>query len=106
MPFNLSSEYGLAMAHHGDYGWLSSPAGVWRAELTAQSLDLTADVISVRQELGEDTGRLTVELRNDDGRYASPGQGDLAVLDLGCQLEFSPGYVTAAGSESSSGPSF
>jgi hypothetical protein len=106
VPFNLSSAYGLAIAHHGDYGWLSSPAGVWRAKLTAQSLDLTADVIGVRQELGETMGRLTVELRNDDGRYASPGQGDLAILDIGCQLDFSPGYVTTTGSESSSGQTF
>lgn len=106
VPFNLSSEYGLAIAHDGDYGWLSSPAGVWRAKLTAESLDLTADVIGVRQELGEAMGRLTVELRNDDGRYASPGQGDLAILNFGCQLDFSPGYVTNAGSESSSGQTF
>jgi len=104
-PFNLSSEYGLAMAH-GDYGWLASPDGVWRTSLDAQSLDLTEDVINVRQELGETAGGLTVELRNDDGRYASPGQGDLAVLDLGCQLEFSLGYVTTAGSEYSSGQNY
>jgi len=106
VPFNLSSEYGLAVAHYGDYGWLSNPAGVWRANLTAQSLDLTADVIGVRQELGENAGRLTVELRNDDGRYASPGQGDLAVLAPGCQMDFSPGYVTTAGNETSAGQTF
>ncbi len=106
VPFNLSLEYGLAIAHHGDYGWLSSPDGVWRAKLAVQSLDLTADVINVRQELEEMAGRLTVALRNDDGRYASPGQGDLAVLDTGCQVDFSPGYVTTAGSETSSGQSF
>jgi hypothetical protein len=106
VPFNLSSEYGLAMAHHGDYGWLSSPDGVWRASLTSQSLDLTADIISVRQEQGETSGGLNVELRNDDGRYASPGQGDLALLDIDCELEFSPGYITADGSEYSTGPSF
>jgi hypothetical protein len=106
VPFNLSSEYGLAMAHYGDCAWLSSPAGVWQAGLATQSLDLTADIIGVRQELGEATGRLTIELRNDDGRYASPGEGSLAVLDIGGELEFSPGYVTAAGSESSSGQTF
>jgi hypothetical protein len=33
VPFDLSSEYGLAMAHHGDYCWLSCPNGVWRAPL-------------------------------------------------------------------------
>lgn len=83
-PFNLSSEYGIALAHHGDYGWLSTPCGVWRAGLTKQSLDLTADVLSLRQELTENQGRLTVELRNDDGRYASPGSGELEALGAGC----------------------
>jgi hypothetical protein len=105
-PFNLSSEYGLAMAHDSDYGWLSSPAGVWRAQLATRSLDLTADVISARQEAGETTGSLTVELRNDDGRYAAPGEYDLAVLDVGCRIDFSPGYVTSSGNESSAGLSF
>ncbi len=102
VPFNLSSEYGLAMAHYGDYGWLSSPAGVWRAKLTAQALDLTADILAVK----EASGKLTVELRNDEGQYASPGQGDLAMLDVGCQLDFSPGYRTTAGNEVSSGQTF
>ncbi len=106
VPFNLSSEYGLAMAHDNNYGWLASPDGVWRAPLAVQSLDLTADVIGARQEAGERVGSLTVELRNDDGRYAAPGQDDIAVLDIGCQLEFSPGYVTSAGNESSPGLSF
>jgi hypothetical protein len=106
VPFNLASEYGLAMAHDSNYGWLANPGGVWRAPLAVQNLYLTADVISVRQESGEVSGSLTVELRNDDGKYATPGQGDLAVLDTGCQLEFSPGYVTSAGNESSPGLSF
>ncbi len=106
VPFNLSSEYGLAMAHHGDYCWLSSPAGVWRASLTARSLDLTADILTVRQDQEENSGRLTVELRNDEGQYASPGEGGLAILDIGCQLDFSPGYRTTAGSEVSSGQTF
>ncbi len=105
-PFNLSSEYGLAMAHHGDYGWLTCPDGVWRASMSVQSLDLTADVIQVKQECGENSGGLTVELRNDDGRYAAPGEGDLAVMDIGCQLEFGPGYVTSAGNECSAGQSY
>jgi hypothetical protein len=47
-----------------------------------------------------------VELRNDDGRYAAPGQGDLAVLDIGCRLEFSPGCETPSGIEYSDGPAF
>jgi hypothetical protein len=105
-PFNLSCEYGLAMAHHGDYGWLASPDGVWRTSLNSRTLDLTADIIGVRQELNETAGSIAVELRNDDGRYASPGQGDIAVLDIGCQLEFSPGYSTSAGAEYSAGQTY
>lgn len=106
VPFDLSVEYGLAIAQHGDYCWLSCPGGVWRARLAAQTLDLAADVLSLRQELEAERGKMTVELRNEDGSYNSPGQGDLAVLDTGCQLEFSPGYVTATGNEVSPGLSF
>ena len=106
VPFDLSSEYGLAVANHGDYCWLSCPAGVWRAALAEQTLDLTPDVLSLRQELEAGKGKLTVELRNDAGRYASPGQGGLTVLDTGCQLDFSPGYVTPNGNEVGSGLSF
>jgi hypothetical protein len=106
VPFNLSSEYGLALAHHGDYSWLSCPDGVWRASPAVNTIDLTADVINIRQELGEESGGLTVELRNDDGKYAAPGQGDLAVLVAGCEIDFSPGYVTDAGNECSAGICF
>ncbi|HUU08173.1 MAG TPA: hypothetical protein VMW61_01470 [Dehalococcoidales bacterium] len=106
VPLNMSSNYGLAMAHHGDYAWLSCPNGVWRAKLTEEKLDLSADLQSLRQEIALSGGSLTIELRNDDGRYASPGEGSLGVLDIGAQLDFSPGYRTTAGSEVSSGQSF
>ena len=105
-PFNLSSEYGLAMAHYGDYSWLTSADGVWRTSPDIQSLEVTEDVISARQELDKAVCSLTVELRNDDGRYASPGQDALAALDKGCQLEFSPGYITVSGAEYSDGQSY
>lgn len=106
VPFDLPSDYGLAVAHHGDYCWLSCAAGVWRAGLAEQTIDLTADVVSLRQEVETGSGKLTVALRNDDGFYNSPGQGSLAVLDTGCQLDFSPGYVTPDGNEVSLGLSF
>jgi len=102
-PFNLSSQYGLAMAHYEDYGWLASPSGVWRASLTVQTLDVSADIVILRQELDKTKGNLVIELNNDDGRYSSPGQDDLAVLKRGCQLEFSPGYITPEGEEYSAG---
>ena len=106
VPFNLSSEYGMAIAHHGDYCWLSTPYGVWRARLTEESIDLTADVLSLRQEAHSGEGGLTIELRNDEGQYASPGEGELAALDIGCQVELGPGYVTSQGNEVSRGLAF
>ncbi|HEY41514.1 MAG TPA: hypothetical protein G4O18_06605 [Dehalococcoidia bacterium] len=101
IPMELAGEYGLAMAHHGDYCWMTSPSGVWRASLAEQGLDLTADVLSVRQETHPGGGGLTVELRNDDGQYASPGEGALSMLHIGCQIEFGPGCVTSEGEECS-----
>lgn len=102
-PFNHSSQYGLDMTCHGDYCWLSSPNGVWRAPLAAQTIDVTTDVISSQVDLAAEQGDLTVALRNDDGRYA-PGISGL--LNNGCQIEFSPGYVTPLGNEASSGLTF
>lgn len=106
VPFNLVSLYGLAITHHGDYGWLSAPYGVWRAKLTAESLDLSADVLALKEELAPGRGSLSLELSNDDGNYSAPGEGDISLLDIGCQLNFCPGYVTAQGNELSSGPAF
>ena len=103
VPFNLSSEYGLAIAHYGDYAWLSSNDGVWMARLAVESLDMTTDVIGLKCDNGVNSGRLIVELRNDDGRYATPGEGDLNVLDIGGEIEVSPGYVTGTGNEYSAG---
>ncbi len=102
VPFDLSSEYGLAIAHHGDYCWLSSPNGVWRASLASQSLDLTTDVLSLKQENRISEGKLSAEIRNDDGRFSSLPPP----LGIGCQLNLSPGYTTPQGNEISPGQSF
>lgn len=106
VPFNLSSEYGLAMAHGDEYAWLSTADGVWRAPADIKNLDLTEDIIEIKQELGKAEGKLIVTLRNDDGRYALPGQGELEVLNMGFSLEFSPGYVTTTGDEYSPGQNY
>jgi hypothetical protein len=106
LPFNLSCQYGLAMAHAGNYGWLSTTNGVWRANPTAASLDITADILEVKYETTPREGRLQVTLKNDDGKYQSPGTGNLTLLNIGSQIEFSPGCVTALGNETSAGPVF
>lgn len=104
VPFDFTGDCGLAIAHHGDYGWLSAPDGIWRAGLTQQSLELTADVIAARCESHPARGSLTIEVLNDDGTYNAPGIGGLAVLSPGCEVGLSPGHVTAQGNEASDGP--
>jgi hypothetical protein len=106
MPFSHTGEYGLAIAHFGNYGWLSTANGVWRVSLAEASLDITADVLLAKYETLPEEGRLTVEVRNDDGRYQSPGAGNLALLQIGGQMEFNLGYVTTQGYEISSGSVF
>ena len=66
VPFNLSREYGLAIAHSGNYCWLSNAGGVWRSSLAEASLDVAADILSVKYETLPKEGRLVIDLRNDD----------------------------------------
>ena len=104
--FNLSCEYGLAMTHSGGYGWLSTANGVWRTSLAETNLDISDDILEVKYETLPKEGRLLVTLRNNDGKCQSPGAGNPAVLNIGSQMEFNPGYVTALGTETSPGPVF
>lgn len=108
IPFNLASSYGTALALDGPSaeGWLSTPSGVWRAQTSSQPLDLTDDVLEMRMTQTPAGGALSLALRNDDGRYSSPGSGVLAALDAGAEVRVGPGYETSAGREVSPGLSF
>lgn len=106
VPFKFPGGYSLGLTHYDNYVWLSCASGVWRALLAPQTLDLSGDIIGLKEELDETSGKLTVSLRNDTGRYASPGIGQMAVLNNGCQVEFGPGYRTVTGSEISTGQTF
>lgn len=106
VPFETESPYGLAIAHTSSFAWLTNPSGVWRADPAAVTLDLSADILSVKEDLTPEDGKLTVELRNDHGQYSAPGTGSLAVLETGCRIDFSPGYRTPAGNEYSAGLTF
>jgi hypothetical protein len=101
-PFDLSSDYGLALAHDNAYYWLSCPSGVWRTPLDEKTLEMTNDILSLKQETEGFESRLTVELANDDARYASLPPP----LDIGCRLIFSPGYLTENGYEACEGQSY
>lgn len=100
VPFNLTSNYGVAMAHSSSHAWLSTPYGVWRAPLLPSSLDVTNDVLALSARASPASGMMQIDLRNDDSRYSSLP----SPLKLGPEVLFSPGYRTVQGAEASSGP--
>ncbi|MFQ5925274.1 MAG: hypothetical protein ACE5IE_04700, partial [Dehalococcoidia bacterium] len=106
VPFDLSSSYGMAIAYWGSYVWLSIPFGVWQAPLSPASVTLTEDVTELTSSIEPNSGKVTVVLRNDDGRYGQIGSGDYAAIKEGSELLVSPGYRTTAAAEFSSGPSY
>ncbi|MBI4297300.1 MAG: hypothetical protein HY676_02075, partial [Chloroflexi bacterium] len=106
VPFDFSCQYGLALAYSSTDLWLSHPSGVWKGPLPAAGLDITEDVLELSCKEEPWRGEARIALRNDDGRYNSPGTGNLAPLRKGSQVQISPGYATSAGVESSSGPVF
>ncbi|MDP3063788.1 MAG: hypothetical protein Q8O40_11365, partial [Chloroflexota bacterium] len=106
VPFNLASQYGLAIAFSSTAAWLTTPAGVWQASLTTAALDVTADVLEAATETEPTGGRLRLVLRNDDGRYNNPGTGANAVIKPGGELRLSLGYRTASGPLVSAGPTY
>ncbi len=106
VSFNLDSKNGLVMVHTAGYAWLTTPFSVWRADLTALTLDLSADVAMLQNAALPDTGKVEIELNNNNGRYTLPGQGAISALDIGCQIDVNPGYRTPAGNEYSVGQTF
>ncbi|MGD0766370.1 MAG: hypothetical protein ABR978_08740, partial [Dehalococcoidia bacterium] len=106
VPFDLSSDYGTAITHSSSYAWLSTPAGVWRAPLVSVSLDVSADVMDLVEEVAPFDGRLQVVLRNDDGRYNDLASTANSVVKRGSQIDISPGYTTSQGPRVSAGSLF
>ena len=106
VPFDLDTQHGLAMASDGTTLWLSSPRGVWSMALGGSAVDLTDDVVAFASRETPGGGRVAVTLRNDDGRYGTPGEGAIAAVRHGSEVRVSPGYVTSAGPEASDGPAY
>lgn len=103
VPFDLSTSHGLALAYGGSHVWLSMPSGVWRAALSPSPLDVSADVVGLVARTEPTSGKLRIELRNDDGRYQEIGSGGYAAITEGSEVLVSPGYRTSSGEEVSPG---
>ena len=102
IPFDLDTEYGLAIAFDINAAWLCTPYGVWRGPLTVDTLDVTADVLEADVTDRPFGGALRLVIRNDDGRYS----GAPSPLRAGAEVEIEPGYQTSFGAESSEGPRY
>ncbi|MCH7812174.1 MAG: hypothetical protein IH958_06045 [Chloroflexi bacterium] len=103
VPFDLEANFGPAVTGNIAHAWLTAPYGVWRAPYGATALDLSGDVIELEIELRRQGGRAQVVLRNDDARYSDLAGGSFAAIRPGADLAISPGFVTPAGQEISSG---
>ena len=106
VPFDSSTPDCPAVAKYGEYIWLATPAGVWRANCTVKSFNAGPDILSLRLDVEENEGRIQVELDNHTGKYSNPGADSLETLRHGANLEFRCGYLTAAGNEYSENLSF
>jgi len=108
VPFNLSSEYGIdifALDPTNSTGqvYLSVPAGVWAAELTPRSIDVSADVLEIKQVVKPYGGAVEVLLSNEGGQYNDIGAGatdeDMQAIERGNRLDISFGYHSTEGAE-------
>jgi hypothetical protein len=104
LPFDYEgNDFGLSVCALGlDRLILVSSDGVWSAE-RLDDLDVSAGVVEAAVECDRDGATARVELDNSGGGYTTYGSGDVAVLQRGARLELSPGYVTSAGNEVTTG---
>ncbi|MGA2285001.1 MAG: hypothetical protein ABSG55_01860 [Dehalococcoidia bacterium] len=106
VPFDTAAEYGMAITYGGGYVWLSSPAGVWRAPLSGTMLDVSEDVLEVREDVGPFDGRVRIVLRNDDGRYSDLTSGGKSLIGPSAQVDVNAGFMTSQGIRVSVGPRY
>ena len=89
VPFNLLAQYGLALNYKGSYAWLTSANKVYRAKISADSTEVTNDVLEIdfRQYPHKRKGYCKIVLDNTAGKYNSFDK-------LGWEVRISPGYHT------------
>jgi len=102
VPFNLTSDFGMAIAYNPSNLWLSTPSGVWSASLIPSSVEVSEDVLSLIESIKPHSGEVRIELRNDDSRYNNIGTGLYAAIKESSEIQISPGYLTSQGQKVSS----
>lgn len=100
-PHEAATAHGLALAYlatgNATLVMAATPFGVWAATI-AQSVDLSARVLSARVRFGPSAATAVFELDNADG-LLNRGTANAEALLVGGQLTIFPGYTTSAGNE-------
>lgn len=101
VPFDFESEYGMALAYLSPYAWLTTASGIWRADFTLTTWDITDSVLEVRQKIlpGSFRSTLDVVLDNTAGTFNDFDK-------LGYEIVLGLGYQTQSGPLYSDTPSF
>jgi hypothetical protein len=97
-PMDITGDFGVSILRSADALWLSSANSVRRAAADITETDLSDLLVASDISLGENAGRVTLELDNSDGMASAVAIGD--------ELEVNPGFVTDSGTEASGGLSF
>ena len=92
VPFDLDTQYGLALASDGSGLWLSTPSGVWEGDVSPIPLDISDDVLTLATR-EEPNGASAQDTSPPRGRR--PPQGPLTG---------SPGGSTPAATDRPSSP--
>ena len=96
----MTAEYGVSLVGAADALWLTTADQVWLADTGVPETNLTLDIKAADLQLETFRGQLKLEINRADDA------GDISAYCPGDQVLFSPGYVTAAGLETSGGLSF
>ena len=90
VPFDLGTDYGLAIAFTATAVYLTTPNRVYYWGLTLATLDVTADVIECSLNESTEPETSTILLDNHAGTYNAH-----ATITKGAEVRISPGYYDA-----------
>lgn len=108
VPTAIAAPFGLAISYDATNVFFTTARYVFQAPAVADSMDLTADIISAHLHDTPLNPKLShIDLDNASGKYAQPGRGGAPALTKGADVEIAPGYVTASGAKASAyGPTY
>jgi len=107
IPLNILAPFGVAISYDATQVFLTTAHYVYQAAIADGATDISARVVSADlHETGGAPALSELVLDNADGAYTTPGSGAAAALTKGAEIRVSPGYLTGAGNQASTGPAY